>query len=107
LVNCTGPGTFAFSDDQTLAQNLRRRGLARPGHLDAGTGTDAGGRVLTVSGEPIEWMWALGSQRQAQLLESTAVPEIRSQALQVASAVRQWLAGKALCPTSPAVAMAG
>ena len=89
LVNCTGPGTFAFSDDQTLAQNLRRRGLARPGHLDAGTGTDAGGRVLTVSGEPIEWMWALGSQRQAQLLESTAVPEIRSQALQVASAVRQ------------------
>jgi uncharacterized NAD(P)/FAD-binding protein YdhS len=100
LVNCTGPSTFAFSDDQVLAQSLRRRGLARPGHLDAGIDTDAGGRVLTVSGQPIEWMWALGSLRQGQLLETTAVPEIRSQALHVASAVRQWLAGKASGPAS-------
>jgi hypothetical protein len=74
--------------------------LARPGHLDAGIDTDAGGRVLTVSGQPIEWMWALGSLRQGQLLETTAVPEIRSQALHVASAVRQWLAGKASGPAS-------
>jgi len=107
LVNCTGPSTFAFSEDQTLAQNLRRRGLARPGHLDAGIGTDSGGRVLSVAGEPIEWMWALGSLRQGQLLETTAVPEIRSQALQVASAARQWLAPKAGGPASTVVAMAG
>jgi uncharacterized NAD(P)/FAD-binding protein YdhS len=98
LVNCTGPSTFAFSEDQTLARNLRRRGLARPGDLDTGIATDSGGRALSVAGEPIEWMWALGSLRQGQLLETTAVPEIRSQALQVASAVRQWLAGKASGP---------
>jgi uncharacterized NAD(P)/FAD-binding protein YdhS len=100
LVNCTGPATFAFTEDQVLAQSLRRRGLARPGHLDAGIDTDAGGRVLTASGQPTEWMWALGSLRQGQLLESTAVPEIRSQALHVASAVRRWLAGKASGPAS-------
>jgi uncharacterized NAD(P)/FAD-binding protein YdhS len=94
LVNCTGPGTFAFSEGQVFAQALRRRGLARPGHLDAGIDTDSGGRVLTAAGRPTEWMWALGSLRQGQLLESTAVPEIRSQAHGTALAVRQWLAGK-------------
>ena len=31
LVNCSGPATFMFTDDQVLALNLRRRGLARPG----------------------------------------------------------------------------
>jgi uncharacterized NAD(P)/FAD-binding protein YdhS len=95
LVNCTGPGTFAFTDDQVLARNLRRRGLARPGHLDTGIDTDAGGRVIAASGRPSEWMWALGSLRQGQLLESTAVPEIRSQAHEIASDVRRYLAGKA------------
>jgi uncharacterized NAD(P)/FAD-binding protein YdhS len=100
LVNCTGPGTFAFTDDQVFAQNLRRRGLARPGHLDAGIGTDSGGRVLAASGQPIEWMWALGSLRQGQLLESTALPEIRSQAVDIALAVRQRLAGKGSGPAS-------
>ena len=60
-----------------------------------GIDTDAGGRVLTASGQPTEWMWALGSLRQGQLLESTAVPEIRAQAHHTAVAVRQWLAGKA------------
>ena len=50
LVNCTGPSTFAFTDDRPLAQSLRRRGLARPGHLDVGIDTDAGGRVLTAVG---------------------------------------------------------
>jgi hypothetical protein len=40
-------------------------------------------------------MWALGSLRQGQLLESTAVPEIRAQAHHTAAAVRQWLAAKA------------
>jgi uncharacterized NAD(P)/FAD-binding protein YdhS len=102
LVNCTGPGTFAFTDDQVLARSLRRRGLARPGRLDAGIDTDAGGRVLAASGRPTEWMWALGSLRQGQLLESTAVPEIRAQAHNIAVAVRQYLAGKSSGPALPA-----
>jgi len=94
LVNCTGPGTFVFGDAQVLARSLRRRGLARPGPFNVGIATDPGGRVLAASGRPTEWMWALGSLRQGQLLESTAVPEIRAQAHHVAVAVRQWLAGR-------------
>ncbi len=95
LVNCTGPGTFAFTDDRIFAQNLRKRGLARPGHLGTGIDTDAGGRVIAASGRPSEWMWALGSLRQGQLLESTAVPEIRAQAQEIATAISGYLAGKA------------
>jgi len=95
LVNCTGPGTFVFGDDQVLARSLRRRGLARPGPFNIGIATDPGGRVLAASGRPNAWMWALGSLRQGQLLESTAVPEIRAQAHHTAVAVRQWLGGKA------------
>jgi uncharacterized NAD(P)/FAD-binding protein YdhS len=47
-------------------------------------------------------MWALGSLRQGQLLESTAVPEIRSQAQEIATAIRRYLAGKVSGPASTA-----
>jgi len=56
-----------------------------------GTATDEGGRVLGSDGQPLPWMWALGSLRQGQLLESTAVPEIRGQAAALALDVMNYL----------------
>jgi uncharacterized NAD(P)/FAD-binding protein YdhS len=87
LVNCTGPDANLFRDDQVLMNRLRSRRLAGPGPLAMGVGTDLTGHVLDACGEPLDWLWALGSLRQGQLFESTAVPEIRGQAQDIAEQV--------------------
>lgn len=84
LVNCSGPDPNVFRGDQVLLNRLRARGLAGPGPFGMGVGTSLSGEVLGASGRPVGWLWALGSLRQGQLLESTAVPEIRCQAQHLA-----------------------
>ena len=93
LVNCTGPETNLFRDDQVLMNRLRSRRLAGPGPLAIGVGTDAIGHVVDGSGQPLDWLWAIGSLRQGQLLESTAVPEIRGQAQDIADQVLRHIRG--------------
>jgi uncharacterized NAD(P)/FAD-binding protein YdhS len=88
LVNCSGPDPNVFRDDQVLANSLHSRGLARPGPLGLGVDTDSAGKVIGASGQAAEWLWAMGSLRQGQLYESTAVPEIRLQAQDIATQVR-------------------
>ncbi len=56
-------------------------------------GTDAIGHVVDGSGQPLDWLWAIGSLRQGQLLESTAVPEIRGQAQDIADQVLRHIRG--------------
>jgi uncharacterized NAD(P)/FAD-binding protein YdhS len=84
LVNCTGPDPHLFERGQPLMDALLARGLARPGPIGMGLGTDERGRVLDAQGQPSPWLWAVGPLRQGQLLESTAVPEIRVQARDIA-----------------------
>ena len=84
LVNCTGPGPHIFERGQPLMDALLARGLVRPGPIGMGVGTDERGRVLDAQGQPSPWLWAVGPLRQGQLLESTAVPEIRVQARDIA-----------------------
>ena len=67
---------------------LRSRGWDRPGPLGIGVDTDLAGKVIGTSGRPADWLWAIGSLRQGQLFESTAVPEIRLQAQDVAAQLR-------------------
>jgi uncharacterized NAD(P)/FAD-binding protein YdhS len=93
LVNCTGPDTNLFRDDQVLMNRLHSRRLAGPGPLAMGVGTDGMGHVLDASAQPLDWLWAIGSLRQGQLFESTAVPEIRGQAQGVADQVMRHIRG--------------
>ena len=84
VVNCTGPDPDVFSGGHPLLKRLRSGGLVQPGPLGMGLATDLNGRALDFAGDPANWLWALGSLRQGQLFESTAVPEIRAQARQLA-----------------------
>jgi hydroxyacylglutathione hydrolase len=92
LVNCTGPDPHLFERGQPLMDALLARGLARPGPFGMGVGTDERGRVLDAQGQPSPWLWAVGPLRQGQLLESTAVPEIRVQARDIALDIDRSLA---------------
>jgi uncharacterized NAD(P)/FAD-binding protein YdhS len=92
LVNCTGPDPHLFERGQPLMDALLARGLVRPGPIGMGVGTDERGRVLDAQGQPSPWLWAVGPLRQGQLLESTAVPEIRVQARDIALDIDRSLA---------------
>ena len=89
VMNCTGTYGGVHTSEDPLLMNLLGSGLVSPSSLDLGIATDADGRVRTAddyeAARPA--VWAVGPLRRGDLWESTAIPEIRVQALQVAEAV--------------------
>ena len=91
VVNCTGPvGTLG---KDPLLVTLARTGLVRPGPSGLGIDTADDGRVLGVLPARMPF-YALGALRRGNLWETTAMPEIREQAYDVARAVVRALHGE-------------
>ena len=91
VVNCTGPvGTLA---KDPLLVALGRTGLVRPGPAGMGIDTADDGRVIGVLPASMPF-FALGTLRRGNLWETTAMPEIREQAYDVARAVVRGLHGE-------------
>ncbi len=67
-----------------LFQNLLRRGLIRPDELDMGIEIGADFAVIDRKGRPSEFLFAIGPLMKGTLWETTAVPELRGQAMRVA-----------------------
>lgn len=84
-VNCTGPGSLAAADDP-LPVSLRTAGLARLNPLATGFDVDGAGALLDAAGRPSPVLSAVGPLRRGASWETTAVPEIRSQAAALAAA---------------------
>ncbi len=82
-VNCTGPRGHA-SDPDALVSALLSRGLARAGPLRLGLATDRRGALLDGQGRASGRLWTLGSVRRGEDWESTAIPDIRLQAAELA-----------------------
>ena len=76
-----------------LLSALARTGLVRPGPAGLGIDTTDDGRVLGVLPAAMP-LYALGSLRRGNLWETTAMPEIREQAYDVARAVVRALHGE-------------
>ena len=98
VINCTGAGGGVSDRDDPLVAGLLACGLARPGPLDLGFATDAAGRLLPGRGPDATTassgtrgvsapLWTLGPLRRGELWESTAVPEIREQAAELAGEI--------------------
>lgn len=88
VVNCTGPGIDVRADG-LLACLLEPVG---PGALASLSTAGLGfrtrrGRLLDQAGTTTAPIWTLGALRRGELFESTAVPEIRAQAGQLATDV--------------------
>jgi uncharacterized NAD(P)/FAD-binding protein YdhS len=90
VINCTGPGTVSRVQDELLASLLDRE-LARLDPLGFGVETAEDGALLNASGEPSESIFTIGPVRKASLWESTAVPEIRVQAKELAALIGEKL----------------
>jgi uncharacterized NAD(P)/FAD-binding protein YdhS len=86
VLNCTGTCTSVSGSDDPLLLNMLSAGLVRPGPLDLGVATDDNGRVCSSAAEQPP-LWAIGTLRRGQLWETTAIPEIRVQAAELATEV--------------------
>ncbi|MER7753797.1 FAD/NAD(P)-binding protein [Kitasatospora sp. NPDC097643] len=80
VLNCTGSEADLTRVDDPLVVDLLATGLGSPAPVGGGFDTAPDGRLLPAAGRAPAPLWALGSLRRGNLLETTAVPEIRCQA---------------------------
>lgn len=87
VVNCTGPLTDISLSADPLLQALQTRGLVAPDPLRLGLDATPAGEVIGADGAVVPGLLAVGPPRKGVLWESTAIPEIRTQAAEVARLV--------------------
>jgi uncharacterized NAD(P)/FAD-binding protein YdhS len=85
VVNCTGPDADCRRVNSPLLKDLLNQELVRPDDLFLGLDTAENGALLNTRGVASDFLYALGPLRKGNLWESTAVPEIRVQAHELAA----------------------
>ena len=84
VVNCTGPCGDVTRGGSPFLTRLVADGLAVPHPLGMGLAVDDDGALLDPTGRPSPALSAIGPLRRGHLFESTAIPEIRVQAADLA-----------------------
>ncbi|MBX7056062.1 MAG: hypothetical protein K1X36_14000, partial [Pyrinomonadaceae bacterium] len=84
LVNCIGAQSNLARVGSELMQNLLAPGFARTDELSMGLDATPDGRVIGPDGRISEHIHTLGTALKGILWETTAIPEIRSQARSLA-----------------------
>jgi uncharacterized NAD(P)/FAD-binding protein YdhS len=84
IIGCTGFGQEVARHPDPLVRALLRRGLAVPDALGLGLSAERHGRLGTRMGRRAGRIHVIGALRRGELLESTAVPELRDQAAAIA-----------------------
>lgn len=84
VINCTGPACDYARLDLPLVVQMRRAGWLVPDPLRLGIETADDGRLIGADGQPVDNLYTLGPLRRPALWESTAIPEIRQQAMELA-----------------------
>jgi uncharacterized NAD(P)/FAD-binding protein YdhS len=84
IVNCIGSESSFERIDSPLVQNLLKAGRIRCDDLNFGLDATPDGRLKGADGEPSDMLYTLGTALKGILWESTAIPEIRAQARDLA-----------------------
>jgi uncharacterized NAD(P)/FAD-binding protein YdhS/flavin reductase (DIM6/NTAB) family NADH-FMN oxidoreductase RutF len=85
LINCTGPAADVTGRSDPLLKNLLTQGLARPDSLHLGVDVDEHGAIIDRAAQPSSMIFVIGPLRKGALWETTAVPELRVQATNLAN----------------------
>jgi uncharacterized NAD(P)/FAD-binding protein YdhS len=85
VVNCTGPECNYHKLRDPLMLQLFCRGLARPDPMFLGFDVNDQGQLLDATGRVVSNLYTLGSPQKGRLFETTAVPELRHQVLNLAT----------------------
>jgi uncharacterized NAD(P)/FAD-binding protein YdhS len=83
-INCTGSECDYRQFQHPLIVNLRSQNLIRPDPLALGLDVAPNGALFSADGVKSQLLYTLGSPRKGCLWETTAVPEIRFQAIELA-----------------------
>ncbi|MGB6876589.1 MAG: FAD/NAD(P)-binding protein [Candidatus Acidiferrales bacterium] len=94
VINCAGPETDYRRMDAPLIKRLLAQRVVRPDPLFLGLDVDANGALIASSGNPSSSLYAIGPVRKGFLWETTAVPELREQASQLASHLARQFASR-------------
>jgi uncharacterized NAD(P)/FAD-binding protein YdhS len=87
VVNCTGPTLDLGRAGEPLLERLLADGRVRPGPLGLGLDHDSRGVLIDSGGAPSTLLSTIGPMRKGRLWETTAMPEIRAQALELADQI--------------------
>jgi uncharacterized NAD(P)/FAD-binding protein YdhS len=87
VVNCTGPDTNLARVGGALLRSALARGLIKPDELGLGLDVAPDGAVIRADGTMSHRLYTIGPLRRAQLWETTAVPELRVQAAELAARI--------------------
>ncbi|MBG8555288.1 FAD/NAD(P)-binding protein [Hymenobacter guriensis] len=90
VIACTGPLLDYTRIQDPLIVQMRQAGLLQPDPLRLGLLTDAHGALIQADKTTSSVLFTLGASRRPQSFESTAVPELRQQAAELA----QYLAAR-------------
>jgi len=86
VINCTGPGSNLSKSANKLLRNIASKALICPDALNMGINADPEtGMVITADGCCNPNLYAIGGNLKGMLWESTAVPELRTQAKMLAA----------------------
>ncbi|MBU1189785.1 MAG: FAD/NAD(P)-binding protein [Gammaproteobacteria bacterium] len=94
VINATGPSCRPAQADSQLLKQMHADALIRPGPCGVGIDNTADGQIIGATGTTTVGLYTIGPLRQGNLLESTAIPEIREQASELAATM---LVRSALC----------
>jgi uncharacterized NAD(P)/FAD-binding protein YdhS len=84
VINCTGIHEYYNHRPRRLIGALIEAGIATANDLGIGFHTDEHGALIGADGIPSDVFFTLGPPRRGELFETTAVPEIRTQAAALA-----------------------
>lgn len=84
IIDCTGINTDYCQSDEPLLRQLQADVLIRPAPLGLGVDCTIHGAILDARGQPLPHLFGVGPVTRGALWDITAVPEIRTQAEQVA-----------------------
>jgi uncharacterized NAD(P)/FAD-binding protein YdhS len=85
VINCTGPCVDVRRTRDPLIRCLLESGVARPGPLNLGLETGVGGCLPGTN----DALWVVGPLRKGRQWETTAIPDIRTQAAELPHSIRQ------------------
>jgi uncharacterized NAD(P)/FAD-binding protein YdhS len=89
VINCTGPESDLRKLHNALLQDLIGQKMIRPDSLNLGLAVTGDGALVDANGVPSDFLYTLGPTRKGKLWETTAVPEIRAQAAELAICLLQ------------------
>jgi uncharacterized NAD(P)/FAD-binding protein YdhS len=100
VINCTGPTPSNRPESNPVIGSLLVDGWLRLDELAQGIETTSAGNVLDAGRREVADMFVVGTLRKPELWETTAVPELRSQAATVAERVVDLIARRSQAPSA-------